>query len=116
MKNRASDSEGFRQIYVPKDQILTEDQVFHNQSRQFKDEKKKGAAGYFYRAKSPDKKQIVPSAQGDKKDFKSLLSGLRAEDNSSYNKYIGAKDTDEEEDDEDVSKIVERKISMNQYN
>jgi hypothetical protein len=43
------------------------------------------------------------------------LSGLKAEDNQSYNKYIGAGNTSDE-DDEDVSKVVERRISMNQYN
>ena len=79
MKNRAADSEGFKQIYIPKDQILTEDQVF--QGSKFKDDKKKGAAGYFYRAKSPENKKALVTGAPDKKDFKSLLSGLKAEDN-----------------------------------
>jgi hypothetical protein len=59
-KSRVFDNEGFKQIYVPKDQILTEDQVFHASSSRFgKDDKgKKGlkdkdAKGYYYRAKSP---------------------------------------------------------------
>jgi len=29
-KSQAQDNEGFRKIYVPKDQILTEEQVFKN--------------------------------------------------------------------------------------
>ena len=41
-KSRAQDNEGFKQIYVPKDQILTEDQVFHHGSSRFgKDDKGK---------------------------------------------------------------------------
>jgi len=55
-KNRASDSEGFRQIYVPKDQILSEEQVFSHGKRDEKARAAKGQegpAGYFYRAKSP---------------------------------------------------------------
>ena len=43
-KNRVFDNEGFKQIYVPKDQILSEDQVFHGSSSRFgKDDKGKKA-------------------------------------------------------------------------
>ena len=42
-KGRTSDSEGFRQVYVPKDKILTEDQVFHGGSSRLSQSKKGGS-------------------------------------------------------------------------
>lgn len=42
-----------------------------------------------------------------------LLSALKADDSENYNKFTGGGDTDE---DEDASKIVDRRISMNKFN
>ena len=58
-KAKAADTDGFKQIYVPKDQILTEQQVFHNGNSRFGKDKRSprnssGTKGYFYRAKSKD--------------------------------------------------------------
>jgi len=58
-KAKAMDTDGFKQIYVPKDQILTEQQVFRNGNSRFGKDKRSprnssGTKGYFYRAKSKD--------------------------------------------------------------
>lgn len=37
-KNKSIDQDGFRQIYVAKDKILTESQVFHNGKAKFSKE------------------------------------------------------------------------------
>ena len=42
-----------------------------------------------------------------------LLSALKADDGDEYNKFVGAENSDE---DEDASKIVDRRISMNKFN
>jgi hypothetical protein len=48
------DADGFKKIYVPKDQILTEEQVYGARKQSFNGDKKKdGASNYFYRQKSP---------------------------------------------------------------
>lgn len=45
-----------------------------------------------------------------------LLSCLKADDGGAqYNKYIGAGDSEEDED-EDATKIVGRRLSLNQFN
>ena len=41
-----------------------------------------------------------------------LLQGLKAEDSKAYDKLVG--DTGESDEDEDVSRFVERRLSMNQ--
>jgi hypothetical protein len=86
VKTRIHDSEGFRKIYVPKDQILTEDQVFPSgRNSNFNNEKKKGdGQTYFYRAKSPKNKE---TEEGEKQEVKgkankmaNLLSCLQADE------------------------------------
>jgi len=108
--------------------------VFNHGSKYPRDDKsgkkgQDGPAGYFYRAKSPaasnalnkvaDASDAAKKDGGEKKPTRNkmanLLSCLKAEDGQQYNKYIGAGDTEEDED-EDVSKIVDRRMSLNQYN
>ena len=120
-KKRTSDSDGFKQIYVPKDRILTEEHA-HRYSKEF-EKRKDGASGYFFRAKSPQagKREVKePVGKEEKKEnpnkMASLLSCLKAEDSKTYNQYIGAGASDEEEEDEEASEIVERRMSVNQYN
>lgn len=51
-KSRISDSEGFNKIYVPKDRILTEEQVYGSARKtSFHADKKEGTTKYFYREK-----------------------------------------------------------------
>ena len=77
-KNRVFDNEGFKQIYVPKDQILTNDQVFHpGSSRKDKGGKKREGSqskGYYYKAKSPPKEEPKPEKKPS--TMQSLLKGL----------------------------------------
>jgi hypothetical protein len=115
-KNRVFDNEGFKQIYVPKDQILTEDQVFHHGSSRFgkdKDGKKRRdsqSKGYYYKAKSPAKEEKKePTKKAN--TMASLLMGLKPD---ALNKMIGQ--DDEVSEDEDVKGFVERRLSMNQFN
>lgn len=46
----------------------------------------------------------------------SLLSGLKAEDNDAYNKFLGHTGLTDDDEDEDVSNFVERRMSLNQFN
>lgn len=39
LKNKSVDPDGFKQIYIAKDKILTESQVFHNGKPKFSKEK-----------------------------------------------------------------------------
>jgi hypothetical protein len=127
-KNRVTDNEGFKQIYVQKDKILSEEQVFHNgssRSAQNSDNKrsKSKSKGYYYRAKSKDVKSELIAVPEDgpmkveKKaggnNMKDLLSGLMADD-TAYNKFTGH--TGESDEDEDVTDFVERRNSSNQFN
>ena len=133
-RNRSTDNEGFKQVYVQKDKILTEEQVFHNgssrsaQNSDGKRSKSNSKGGYFYRAKSKDvKKDLVavpeddviniPPQETKKKpanNMQSLLSGLKADDEDGYNKMIGH--TGQTDEDEDVTDFVGRRNSSNQFN
>jgi|APSaa5957512535_1039671.scaffolds.fasta_scaffold29797_2 hypothetical protein len=44
-----------------------------------------------------------------------LLSALKADDGEEYKKFVGAGNSEDDED-EDASKIVDRRISMNKFN
>jgi len=44
-----------------------------------------------------------------------LLSGLKADDDVEYKKFLGT-DGEHTDEDEDASKIVDRRISMNKFN
>jgi len=111
---------------------LTEEQVFSGNYNSKDKKRDPNATGYFYRAKSPaGAKKVEPTSDSTDKNVEgkkgekpsankmaNLLSCLKAEsgaDNTNYNKYIGAPNSDDEED-EDVSNVVERRQSMNTYN
>ena len=127
MKNRISDNEGFRQIYVPKDQILSEKQVFQNKQTQ---SKKDGTPGksYIYREKQPtevknDQLLSLPAEEGkssaEKKQrgtnkMANLLSDLKADDSEQYKKYLGHESDSEE--DEEARNCINRRMSMNKFN
>ena len=125
-KSRQSDNEGFRQIYVPKDSIMSEEQVFG-----YKDKKKEEKYIYLTKTPAKDRKQstgVDKPSSGNKNNvavlhetkptankMASLLSALKADDDHEYNKYIGAGNSDEEED-EDIAGVVERRKSQNNFN
>ena len=132
-KSKVSDREGFTHIYIPKDSILSEEQVnpskFHNKSE---DEKKASAKGqgYYYRPKSPANNTELVNTLKDKNPedgeieirkpkqnkMANLLSALKADDDETeYKKFVGRGDSITDED-EDASKIVDRRISMNKFN
>mmetsp|Transcript_11697 Transcript_11697/g.17745 ORF Transcript_11697/g.17745 Transcript_11697/m.17745 type:complete len:351 (-) Transcript_11697:38-1090(-) len=124
IKNKHADSEGFKQVYIPKDQILTEEQVFKNGKRgdDWKTQKESNRGGrqqkYFYRAKSPKKEEPVeeeqPAKQGKGNNkMAGLLQGLMPD--TEYNKFLGHENNDDD-DDEDANDFVERRMSMNQIN
>lgn len=107
-KSRQSDTEGFRQIYVPKDSIVTEEYQTGNKK---KDEK------YFYKAKTPvtDQAPVENKKAAESKPtankMASLLSALKADDDKmAYNKFIGAGKSEDEED-QDITDVVERRMS-----
>lgn len=73
--NSKVDAEGFQYKYVPKDQILKEEQISPNQKQKFR-KNSKGNEGYMYIKKSP-----APSTGSETLSIKSpmvkLLSGLK---------------------------------------
>lgn len=99
------DADGFQYKYVPKDAILTEEHISPNLKPKYR-KNSKGGDAYMYIKKSP-----APSTASDTASLKSpiakLLSGLKPD--SAISKL---KDSDE--DDEDVKKIMDRKVSMNE--
>jgi hypothetical protein len=121
VKSRVQDSEGFKKIYVPKDQIFTEEQVYGAKNKShFANDKKKGdgPSGYFYRQKSP--KGEKEKEDGDKEDgnkkpsankMANLLSCLQGNE---QNKFIGH--DPEAEEDSDANDVVERRQSLNRFN
>lgn len=102
--------------YVPKNQILTEAQVFGRSKR------KDSGKNYMYRPKSLSGNLSNSGAAADKKPvglkpsgmMANLLSGLKAEQPESYRRAFH--DDDSHEDDEDADKMIERRISMNKDN
>lgn len=48
-KSKIADQDGFKKIYIPKDQILTEEQVYGKRKQSFSNDPKKGQQSYFYR-------------------------------------------------------------------
>ena len=72
VQNKRSDTDGFKQIYVPKDQILSENQVFSNKSN-----KKDGSGkSYIYREKkASEKKDLLIAPETEEKPAEKKQAG-----------------------------------------
>ena len=105
--NNRVDAEGFHYKYVPKDAILSEEQISPNLKPKYR-KNSKGQDAYMYVKKSP-----APSTASETTSLRSpiakLLSGLKPDSTLSRLR-------DSDEDDEDYKKIMDRKVSMNEQN
>lgn len=127
------DSEGFQYKYVPKDHILTEDVIKKNVGSTGKKQRKGTEAslkdGYIYVPKNqqqtPDinKEARKGSTQKHKKEensikkntLTSLLKDLKPDGSNDKSNRIVYSDSESEED-EDIKRILSRKVSMNETN
>ena len=48
--------------------------------------------------------------------MQSLLQELKADDSEAYNKTFGQNEETEEDEDEDASKLLHRRMSLNKFN
>lgn len=119
-KNRIQDAEGFKKIYVPKDQILTEEQIYGSNHKSNGDKKDGKPQAYFYRQKDQNSAGKKKENQTEAKEIgkpsankmANLLSCLKADEADKF----GVGHTSDGEEDDDVSNAVERRQSMNQFN
>lgn len=104
--NHKVDAEGFQYKYVPKDAILSEEHISPNIKTKYR-KNSKGGDSYMYIKKSP-----APSTASETISLRSpiskLLSGLKPDSTTK------SKMRESDEDDEDVKKIMDRKVSMNE--
>lgn len=115
------DEEGFQMKYVPKDQIMDEDSAKKGGKRE-----RKGtdgsSASYIYVKKnqtetpsssaqksSANKSEAQSSTK--KNNMQSLLSGLKPNSEEKGSRFVHS-----DSEDEDVKRILSRKVSMNEQN